>query len=159
MGEGWGREEADPQDQAAWLPGMQPSFLTLSSYLQGSWAYSSQPGDPVRSTEGPHSSLVPSPGLLSTRGCLALMFGSEVSAGCLSWASPLSLVSSTQSTQACSEPADPSTCSPPPLPTSTPALRDRTLPKWSLVSYSTICPQVSQPMQTRAMKILYLLLA
>lgn len=55
-----GREEADPQDQAAWLPGVQPSFLTLSSYLQGR-ACSSQPGDPVKEHRGACSSLVPTP--------------------------------------------------------------------------------------------------
>ena len=76
-----GREEADPQDQAAWLPGMQPSFLTLSSYLQG-WAYSSQPGDPVKEHRGARSSLVPSPGLLSTRGsALHLCSSGEISGG------------------------------------------------------------------------------
>ena len=51
-----GREEADPQDQAAWLAGVQPSFLTLSSHLQGR-ACSSQLGDLVREHRGACSSL------------------------------------------------------------------------------------------------------
>lgn len=88
-----GREEADPQDQAAWLPGVQPPFLTLSSYLQGR-ACSSQPADPVEEHRWACSSLVPTPQDFSAPEALPCTYVRAVkSLGVSELGFPLSLVS------------------------------------------------------------------